>query len=99
MLQRMQDEQPDKPDDQGLTAISETLKSRPVDCNFTIKKGGAANGNCILRVDRRSSKINGEYCRGNYRPARSIIMPCLELQAHWNYIQSPRTINIIIKRK
>ena len=62
MIQRMQDEHPDKPDDQGLTAISETLKSRPVGCEFTIKKGGAMNGNCILHVARHSSEINGGYC-------------------------------------
>ena len=62
MMQRMQDERPDKADEQGLTAISETLKSRPVGCEFTIKKGGAMNGNCILHVARHSSEINGGYC-------------------------------------
>ena len=50
MLRRMQDERPEKFDDQGLAPISETLKSRPVGCDFTIKKGGAMNGNCILLV-------------------------------------------------
>ena len=38
MLRRMQDERPEKFDDQGLAPISETLKSRPVGCDFTIKK-------------------------------------------------------------
>ena len=96
MLLRTQDERPLKADDQGLAAISETLKSRHVACNFTIKKCGAMNGNCILRVARNSSEINGGYCGGNDRRARSILLPCLDLQDHQNYSQIPRTIGIII---
>ena len=94
MLRRMQDERPEKFDDQGLAPISETLKSRPVGCDFTIKKGGAMNENFILRVAQHLSGINGGYCGGNDRRARSILLPCLELQDHRNYFQSPRTIEI-----
>ena len=36
MLQRTQDKRPEKSDDQGLEAISETLNSRPVGFDFTI---------------------------------------------------------------
>ena len=52
------------------------------------------NGNCILRVAHHSSEINGGYCGGNDRRARSIILPCLKLQDHQNYAQSPRTTKI-----
>ena len=38
ILWRTQDERPEKSNDQGLTAIYETIKSRPVGCDFTIKK-------------------------------------------------------------
>ena len=63
MLRRTQDELPEKANDQGLTAISETLNSQPVGCDFTVlKKGGAINGNCILHVAQYSSEINGGYC-------------------------------------
>ena len=85
MLQRVQDERPDKSDDQVFASISNTLKIRPIGCDFTIKKGGVMNGNCILRVARHSSEINGGYCGVNYRRARSILLLCLELQDHRNY--------------
>ena len=82
MMQRMQDERPDKSDDQVFASISNTLKIRPIGCDFTIKKGGFINGNCILRVACHQSEINGGYCGGNNRRARSILLLCLELQDH-----------------
>ena len=92
MLQHMQNERPEKADDQGLAAISKTLKSLPVGCDFTIKKGGAMNCNFILRVARHLSEINGLYFWGNGRHARSILLPCLELQDHQNYVHISRTM-------
>ena len=84
MLRRNQAEQPEKADDQRLAAISEMLMSQPVGCDFTIKMGGAMNGNFILRVTRHSSENNVGYCIGNDRRTRSILLPCLELQDHQN---------------
>ena len=55
------------------------------------------NGNCILRVAQHLSEINGGYCGGNHIRARSILLPCLELQDHRNYVQIPRTIGLLIK--
>ena len=72
MLQRTQDEQPEKYNDQVLADISYTIKSQPVGWDFTIKKGGVMNGNFILRVARYSSENNG-----NDRRAHSIILLCL----------------------
>ena len=86
MPQRTQDEWPEKADDQGLGTIYETLKIRPVGYEFTIKKGAAIFGNCILRVAQHSSEINGGYCGGNDRRARSILLPRLELQDHLHYV-------------
>ena len=99
MLRRMQDEQPKKADDQGLAAIYETFNSRPVGRDSTIKNGGAMNGNCILHVAQNLSEINGGYCGGKYRRALSILLMCLELQDHRNYVQILRTIKILIKRQ
>ena len=50
------------------------------------------NGNFILCVAQCLTIINGGYCEGNNICARSIILPCLELQDHQNYFQIPRTI-------
>ena len=73
-------------DDQGLVAIYETLKSRPVGCDFLIRTGGAMRGNCILRMARHSYEVNGGYCGGNIRCACFIILSCLELHDHRNYV-------------
>ena len=62
MLQLTQDKRPEKSDDQGLEAISETIKIQPVGYNFTIKKGGSMTGNCTMCVTQHSSEINGGYC-------------------------------------
>ena len=43
------------------------------------------NGNCILRVARHSSEMNGEYCGINDVCAHSILLPCPKLQDIQNY--------------
>ena len=96
MLRRTQDEWSEKANDQGFSNISETHKSQPVVCDFLIRKGGAMDGNFILRVARHSLEVNGGYCGGNNRRARSILLPCLDLWDHKIYVHSPRTINIRI---
>ena len=55
------------------------------------------NANFILRVVRNALEINGGYCGGNNRRARSILLPFLYLQYYQNYIQIPSTIKIISK--
>ena len=97
MLQRVQDERPDKSDDQVFASISNTLKIRPIGCDFTIKKGGVMNANFILRVVRNALEINGGYCGGNDKHARSILLPFLDLQFYQNYVQIPSTIKIMSK--
>ena len=82
MLRRTQDEQLEKANDQILQANYETMKGCYVGYDFTIKKGGFINGNCILRVACHQSEINGGYCGGNNRRACSILLLCLELQDH-----------------
>ena len=94
MLRRTKDERPEKFDEHGLADISKTLKSRPVGCDFKIKNGGAMNGNCILRVSQHLSEINGGYFGVNNKRARIVLLSCLELQDHQNYVQIPRTIEI-----
>ena len=69
MLRRTQDNRPEKANDNGLDAISETLKSRPVYCDFLIQKSGTMRGNCIMRVARNLLESNGGYCRGDDRRA------------------------------
>ena len=86
MLRRTQDEWSEKANDQGFSNISETHKSQPVVCDFLIRKGGAMNGNFILRVARHSLEVNGGYCGGNNRCACFIILSCLELHDHRNYV-------------
>ena len=51
------------------------------------------NDICILRVAQHLLE-NGEYFGGNDRHARSILLPCLELQDHRNYAQIPSTIKV-----
>ena len=97
MLRRTKDERPEKFDEHGLADISKTLKSRPVGCDFKNKKGGAMNVNCLLRVACNPLEIHGGYYGGNDRRACSIIMTCLEFQDHQNYVQIPKTIDILIK--
>ena len=55
------------------------------------------NVNCLLRVACNPLEIHGGYYGGNDRRARSIIMTCLEFQDHQNYVQIPKTIDILIK--
>ena len=80
--------------DQGFAAIYKTLKIQPVRCDFLIQTSGSVRGNFIPRLDWHSLKINEGYCKGNDKRARFILLPCLELQEHWNYVQIPRTIEI-----
>ena len=97
MTQHTHNKQPQKANYQGLAAISKTLESRPVGCDFTnLKRGVAMNGNCIMRLAWHSSEIDWGNCEGNDRRAWPMPMPCLELQNHLNYVQSPSTIEIWI---